>query len=218
MASNSGRTIDTESTDPTKTTFQFPAGWFGLQVHLLPIHFLYCEKKDSSTFTMVSWLRPAASRLLSSPFLRNNNVATTAALFSTSRAANKDICALIVGAPGSGKGTISNWIVRDFRLQHVSSGDLLRDHIHRGTDLGKEAKAFIDRGDLVPDKVMVGLIASELKGLGEGADWLLDGFPRTLPQAEALQKETPVNVVISLNVPFQVRHQGLSIFFDTSDS
>ncbi len=183
-----------------------------------PSHFLYCEKKDSSTFTMVSWLRPAASRLLSSPFLRNNNVATTAALFSTSRAANKDICALIVGAPGSGKGTISNWIVRDFRLQHVSSGDLLRDHIHRGTDLGKEAKAFIDRGDLVPDKVMVGLIASELKGLGEGADWLLDGFPRTLPQAEALQKETPVNVVISLNVPFQVRHQGLSIFFDTSDS
>ncbi len=123
---------------------------------------------------------------------------------SFSSGGREQICALIVGAPGSGKGTISNWIVRDFKLQHVSSGDLLRDHINRGTNLGREAKAFIDRGDLVPDKVMVGLIASELKGLGEEADWLLDGFPRTLPQAEALQQETPVNVVVHLNVPFQV--------------
>merc|ERR1712038_2091776 len=61
------------------------------------------------------------------------------------------ICALIVGAPGSGKGTISNWIVRDFKMQHVSSGDLLRAHMKDGTPLGKEAKAFIDKGDLVPD-------------------------------------------------------------------
>ena len=59
------------------------------------------------------------------------------------------ICALIIGAPGSGKGTISNWIVRDFKLEHVSSGDLLRSHIQKGTDLGKQAKAYIDKGDLV---------------------------------------------------------------------
>ena len=116
---------------------------------------------------------------------------------------NNNICALIIGAPGSGKGTLSNWIVRDFGLNHVSSGDLLRSHMHRGTALGKEAKAFIDRGDLVPDVTMVGLISSELKAL-EGKPWLLDGFPRTLAQAEALQKETPVNVVIHLDVPFQV--------------
>ena len=63
---------------------------------------------------------------------------------------NSRICALIIGAPGSGKGTLSNWIVRDFGLNHVSSGDLLRSHLHRGTELGREAKAFIDRGDLVP--------------------------------------------------------------------
>jgi len=113
----------------------------------------------------------------------------------------KKTCALIIGAPGSGKGTISNWIVRDFGLTHVSSGDLLRAHMRDGTDLGKEAKAFIDKGDLVPDSVMVGLIASELKKLGE-QPWLLDGFPRTQPQAEALQKETPVNVVVNLDVPF----------------
>jgi len=71
-----------------------------------------------------------------------------------------------------------------------------------GTPLGKEAKAFIEKGDLVPDSVMVGLIASELKKLGD-QPWLLDGFPRTQPQAEALQGETPVNVVVNLDVPFE---------------
>jgi len=112
------------------------------------------------------------------------------------------ICALIVGAPGSGKGTISNWIVRDFGLKHVSSGDLLRQHMKDGTPLGKEAKSFIDKGALVPDETMVNLISSELKKLGS-EPWLLDGFPRTQPQAEALQKQTPVNVVINLDVPFE---------------
>jgi len=112
------------------------------------------------------------------------------------------ICALIVGAPGSGKGTISNWIVRDFALKHVSSGDLLRAHINNGTALGLEAKQFIDKGALVPDETMVNLISSELKNL-ESEPWLLDGFPRTKAQAEALQKQTPVNVVINLDVPFE---------------
>lgn len=120
-----------------------------------------------------------------------------------SMATNQRICALIIGAPGSGKGTISNWIVRDFGLTHVSSGDLLRSHIQQGSkvrpdcrchssftvikwpvlifQVGKEAKSFIDRGDLVPDKVMVELISSEIKGLGD-KNWLLDGFPRTIAQ------------------------------------
>merc|ERR1712183_187764 len=109
---------------------------------------------------------------------------------------------LIIGAPGSGKGTISNWIVRDFGLVHVSSGDLLRAHLRDGTPLGLEAKSYIAAGDLVPDKVMVGLVSSELKKLGS-QPWLLDGFPRTQPQAEALQAETPVNVVVNLCVPFE---------------
>jgi len=108
---------------------------------------------------------------------------------------------LIIGAPGSGKGTISNWIVRDFGLKHVSSGDMLRAQMRDGTPLGLEAKSFIQAGDLVPDAVMVGLVAGELKKLGSQA-WLLDGFPRTQPQAEALQAETPVNVVVNLCVPF----------------
>ena len=71
-------------------------------------------------------------------------------------------------------------------MQHVSSGDLLRAHIKDGTPLGKEAKSFIDKGDLVPDATMVGLISGELKAMSS-ANWLLDGFPRTLAQAQALQ-------------------------------
>ena len=71
-----------------------------------------------------------------------------------------------------------------------------------GTDLGKEAKAFIDKGALVPDRTMVSLISSELKKLGS-EPWLLDGFPRTQAQAAALQKETPVNIVVNLDVPFE---------------
>merc|ERR1712183_515522 len=86
--------------------------------------------------------------------------------------------------------------------KHVSSGDILRQHIKEGTDLGREAKNFIDKGALVPDEVMVNLISSELKKL-EAEPWLLDGFPRTQPQAAALQSETPVNVVINLDVPFE---------------
>ncbi len=92
--------------------------------------------------------------------------------------------------------------MRDFGLKHVSSGDLLRQNINEGTPLGKEAKAFMDKGELVPDDVMVNLVSSELKKLGE-ISWLLDGFPRTQSQAAALQSETPVNVVVNLDVPFE---------------
>ena len=114
----------------------------------------------------------------------------------------KPMCALIVGAPGSGKGTISNWIVRDYGLKHVSSGDILRQHLQQGTPVGLKAKQFIDKGDLVPDETMVELISSELKIMA-GVPWLLDGFPRTQPQAKALQSQAPVNVVINLDVPFE---------------
>lgn len=78
----------------------------------------------------------------------------------------------------------------------------MRQHMKDGTPLGKEAKQFIDKGALVPDETMVNLISGELKNMGN-VSWLLDGFPRTSAQAEALQKQTPVNVVINLDVPFE---------------
>jgi len=111
--------------------------------------------------------------------------------------------AIIMGPPGSGKGTISERIVKDFGLAHLSSGDMLRNNILRGTDVGLEAKKYIDTGSLVPDEVMLELIGDELEKLKDSS-WLLDGFPRTVPQAEALFKLEPVETVINMNIPFEV--------------
>ena len=129
---------------------------------------------------------------------------TIATRFLSSTPANSSLNTLIIGAPGSGKGTISNWIVRDFKLEHVSSGDLLRAEMNAQSAIGKEAKAYIDKGDLVPDKVIVQLISNQLKAIeAKGENWLLDGFPRTLPQAESLQRVAPIDVVLFLDIPFQ---------------
>jgi len=140
--------------------------------------------------------------LLTSLLTNSTSKSALAVTVTRSLSSGNKANTLIIGAPGSGKGTISNWIVRDFGLLHVSSGDLLRAQMRDGTELGLAAKSFIDKGNLVPDNVMVGLISSELKKLGE-KPWLLDGFPRTVAQAEALQQETPVNVVVNLCVPFE---------------
>ncbi|XP_063770047.1 GTP:AMP phosphotransferase AK3, mitochondrial [Pseudophryne corroboree] len=109
--------------------------------------------------------------------------------------------AVIMGPPGSGKGTISDRIVKHFALKHLSSGDLLRMNIQRNTEIGVVAKSYIDQGQLVPDDVITRLILQELNNMGE--HWLLDGFPRTVPQAQELDKAFQINTVIDLNVPFQ---------------
>lgn len=82
--------------------------------------------------------------------------------------------ALITGAPGSGKGTISSRIATDFDLVHISSGDVLRRHVKQGTELGHKAKAYIDNGTLVPDDLMVNLMTNEIKRISK-TRWLLDG-------------------------------------------
>lgn len=86
--------------------------------------------------------------------------------------------AVILGAPASGKGTISSRIVNHFGLTHVASGDLLRNEILNGSTLGTEAKKFVDSGKLVPDDLILKLVLSELTKLNS-QNWLLDGFPRT---------------------------------------
>lgn len=107
---------------------------------------------------------------------------------------------LIVGAPGSGKGTISSRIVRDFKLAHLASGDLLRNQIAANTEVGTQAHKYIKDGQLVPDGIITKLMASELQSMN--TSWLLDGFPRTLPQAEALNSIENVDLVLNLDVPF----------------
>ncbi len=93
---------------------------------------------------------------------------------------------VLLGPPGSGKGTQGERLQEDFRLPYYATGDILRAAVREGTDLGTTAKEYMDRGDLVPDEVMVGLIAERISRSEAGDGFILDGFPRTIAQAEAL--------------------------------
>ena len=115
---------------------------------------------------------------------------------------------VIFGAPGSGKGTQSENLIEHYKLFHISTGDVLRDHIKRGTELGKTAKEYIDQGQLIPDELMIGILAQVIddnkKKAKKGV--IFDGFPRTIPQAEALEtllneRGTSVSAVVGLEVP-----------------
>jgi adenylate kinase len=93
---------------------------------------------------------------------------------------------ILLGPPGSGKGTQGERLQEDFRLPYYATGDILRAAVKEGTELGKQAKKYMDRGDLVPDEVIIGVIAERLQDEEAADGFILDGFPRTLPQAEAL--------------------------------
>jgi adenylate kinase len=93
---------------------------------------------------------------------------------------------ILLGPPGSGKGTQGERLQEDFRLPYYATGDILRAAVKEGTEIGKQAKEYMDRGDLVPDEVIIGVIAERLQGEEAADGFILDGFPRTVPQAEAL--------------------------------
>ncbi len=113
---------------------------------------------------------------------------------------------VIFGAPGSGKGTQSEKIVAKYGINHISTGDVLRGEIKNGTELGKLAKSYIDDGKLIPDDLMVNILASVLDSFKESKGVIFDGFPRTIPQAEALKKmlkerKQDITVMLDLEVP-----------------
>ena len=113
---------------------------------------------------------------------------------------------VIFGAPGSGKGTQSEIIVKKYELNHISTGDVLRAEIKNGTELGKTAQGFIDQGQLIPDELMVSILASVLDSFVDSKGVIFDGFPRTIPQAEALkvmlaERGQQVDVMLDLDVP-----------------
>jgi adenylate kinase len=95
---------------------------------------------------------------------------------------------ILFGPPGVGKGTQAKILSKDLRIAHIATGDILREAVSRGTELGKKAKSFMDRGELVPDDVVIEIIRDRLKESDAKNGFILDGFPRTLPQAEALDK------------------------------
>lgn len=112
---------------------------------------------------------------------------------------------ILFGAPGSGKGTQSLKIAEKYNLKHLSTGDLLRHEISAETPLGKEAKEFIDKGLLVPDAVVIGMISKSIESNKTVRGFLFDGFPRTQAQAEALDKllkmyESSIHLVLALEV------------------
>jgi adenylate kinase len=112
---------------------------------------------------------------------------------------------ILFGPPGSGKGTQSEKLIAAYGLKHLSTGDLLRSEIAKQTVLGMEAKSIMDRGQLVPDAVVVGMISSALDSNPQAKGFLFDGFPRTVAQSEALdkllqEKNTEIGVVLALEV------------------
>ncbi len=105
---------------------------------------------------------------------------------------------VLLGPPGSGKGTQGERLARTLGVPRISTGDILRRNVAQGTDLGRKAKAFMESGKLVPDELVIAMTAERLKEPDANKGFILDGFPRTIAQAEALSRLTPLDAVVNL--------------------
>ena len=111
---------------------------------------------------------------------------------------------IMLGAPGAGKGTQAKFICEKFGIPQISTGDMLRAQVKAGTPLGMEAKKHMDSGGLVPDAVIIGMVKERLKEADCKNGYLFDGFPRTIPQAEAMKEAgVPLDIVLEIDVPDQ---------------
>jgi len=109
---------------------------------------------------------------------------------------------ILLGGPGAGKGTQANYIKEKYRIPQISTGDMLRAAVKAGTELGKKAKAVMDAGQLVPDEVIIGLVKERIKEPDCQKGFLFDGFPRTIPQADAMKAAgVQIDAVVDVDVP-----------------
>jgi adenylate kinase len=113
---------------------------------------------------------------------------------------------ILFGPPGAGKGTQSAKLIEKYSLTHISTGDLFRKHLKEGTPLGKLAQDYMSKGNLVPDQVVIDMVDDKIKSSGNISGIIFDGFPRTIPQAEALDKlleskKAPIKILVELVVP-----------------
>ena len=107
---------------------------------------------------------------------------------------------VLLGAPGAGKGTVAQELVAEFGVAHISTGDLLRAAVKGGTELGIQAKKYMDAGELVPDQLVIDLVKERLTADDAQQGFILDGFPRTVPQAEALAGFADIDAVVDIDV------------------
>jgi adenylate kinase len=108
---------------------------------------------------------------------------------------------ILLGAPGAGKGTLAARLVEKMGIPSVSTGNILREAIKNDTPLGRDAKAYMDKGQLVPDAVVIGMLKERIQADDCQNGFILDGFPRTIPQAEALDEISTIDCVLSLEIP-----------------
>jgi adenylate kinase len=115
---------------------------------------------------------------------------------------------VLFGPPGAGKGTQAEFLIKSYGLIHISTGDLLRSEMQNGTDLGKEAKNYMEKGELVTDEIVIGMIKNKMEASKVAKGFIFYGFPRTVAQAEALdgllnENGTPISAMLSLEVEKQ---------------